>query len=365
MSQVFMFPGQGSQYKGMGEDLFNKYPEIIDIANEVLGYSVTDLCLHDPNNDLNETQYTQPALFTVNALEYFNAIRQGNVPKFVIGHSLGEYNALLAAEVFDFRTGLTLVKERGRLMSQATEGKMAAIIGLEIDTIRKILRENYLEGIDIANINSSRQIVISGLDEQMDSAERCFINAGATYIPLKVSAAFHSRYMQDANIEFRNFIDNFEFQKPKIPIISNVTAIPYSQFEIKETLVTQITSSVRWTESINYILSNTQKDSIHFTELGPGNVLTKLNKTIISDFEENEYKDSIKVKDNQEKHLKVEEIVDEWNSNYEIGCEVKFNGDSQETYRTRTKAKILFDHRAVIYLEGFNGYFELKELIRA
>jgi malonyl CoA-acyl carrier protein transacylase len=128
---AYIFPGQGSQAKGMGKELFSQFPEITAKADEILGYSITTLCVEDPDQRLNQTQYTQPALYTVNALFYFNKLRQiGTPPSFVAGHSLGEYNALLAADVFDFGTGLKLVKKRGELMSQASGGAMAAVIGL-------------------------------------------------------------------------------------------------------------------------------------------------------------------------------------------------------------------------------------------
>ena len=147
----YMFPGQGSQKVGMGEDLFDKFPNHTNSASEILGYDIKKLCLEDPNEQLNLTQYTQPALYTVNVLSFLNL--EDQKPKVVLGHSLGEYSALCAAEVFDFETGLKLVQKRGALMSQATGGAMAAIVGISIEKINEILQENKLDQIDIANLN--------------------------------------------------------------------------------------------------------------------------------------------------------------------------------------------------------------------
>src|SRR5881394_3655310 len=144
-----VFPGQGSQQKGMGRDLFDRFPDRLAVADKVLGYSIKELCLDDPRGVLGETQYTQPALFVVNALTYFHTVEStGKRPCYVAGHSLGEYNALLAAEVIDFETGLLLVKKRGELMSKVKGGGMAAIVGLSESQIGSILAENGFTGID-------------------------------------------------------------------------------------------------------------------------------------------------------------------------------------------------------------------------
>lgn len=164
--KVYVFPGQGSQSKGMGQGLFDKYPELTSKADKILGYSIKKLCLEDPDENLRYTQYTQPAIYTVNALMYLNKIaKTGEKPSFVVGHSLGEYNALYAAGVIDFETGLKIVKKRGELMSRAKGGGMAAVIGLREEEVRDVLKENGIESIDIANINSCSQIVISGPKE--------------------------------------------------------------------------------------------------------------------------------------------------------------------------------------------------------
>src|SRR5215813_13338065 len=161
----FVFPGQGSQKRGMGQGLFDEVSEYTAVEKDVdaiVGHSMRKVCLEDPDNRLKETQFTQPSLYVANALHYYKAVSQGIRPAFVAGHSLGEYNALLAAGVFDFLTGLRLVKKRGELMSQARNGGMGAVIGLSADAIAKLIRENGLASIDVANFNSPSQIVLSG-----------------------------------------------------------------------------------------------------------------------------------------------------------------------------------------------------------
>ena len=272
---AYVFPGQGSQMKGMGEGLFDEYPELTAKADVILGYSIKELCLEDPNNQLTQTQYTQPALYVVNALTYLKKVQDTETkPDYVAGHSLGEYNALFAAGAFDFETGLKLVKKRGELMSQASGGSMAAVLGLTEQKITEVLKENGIENIGIANFNSPSQIVISGLKEDIDRAGPLFEAAGArAYIPLKVSAAFHSRFMQEVKEEFAEFVEGFKFSELPIPVISNVHARPYQNSLIKENLVEQITSSVKWTESVCYL---TGKGVTEFEEVGPGNVLKGL-----------------------------------------------------------------------------------------
>ena len=276
---VHVFPGQGSQTKGMGEALFDEYKELTKKADKILGYSIKELCLRDPNNQINQTQFTQPALFVVNALTYLKKIQDTKIkPSYVAGHSLGEYNALFAAGAFDFETGVKLVQKRGALMSQASGGGMAAVIGLNEEKIANIIKENNLNNLSVANYNSPSQIVISGLKDEIEQAKPIFEAAGArAFILLKVSAAFHSPFMKEAREEFERFIENFDFKELEIPVISNVHARPYKQSEIKKNLVDQITHSVRWTESIRYLMG---KKVTEFEEMGPGNVLKGLNTRI-------------------------------------------------------------------------------------
>src|ERR1041385_7233646 len=162
---AYMFPGQGSQKRGMGQALFDEVPEYAAVERDVdaiVGYSMRKLCLEDAENRLKETQFTQPSLYVVNALHYYKAIGQGPRPAYAAGHSLGEYNALLAAGAFDFLTGLKLVKKRGELMARAQAGGMAAIVGLDAHEIEGILRSKGLGDLDVANYNTPKQTVVSG-----------------------------------------------------------------------------------------------------------------------------------------------------------------------------------------------------------
>jgi malonyl CoA-acyl carrier protein transacylase len=282
---AFVFPGQGSQKKGMGAGLFDEVREYTAVEREVdaiLGYSMRQLCLEDPENKLKETQFTQPSLYVVNALHYYKAVSQGTQPTYVAGHSLGEYNALLAAGVFDFLTGLRLVQKRGQLMSQAKNGGMGAVIGLSADAIAQAIRDNGLSSLDVANFNTPTQTVVSGPVEDVKRAGPFFEKAGAQmYIPLQVSAAFHSRYMADAGKAFADFLAPMSFSAPKIPVIANATAQPYPAANgsdaVKSLLANQITQSVQWVQSVRYLLG---QGVTQFTEMGPGNVLTRMVQQI-------------------------------------------------------------------------------------
>ena len=282
---AFVFPGQGSQKKGMGETLFDEFKELTAQADGILGYSIKELCLEDTDLKLSQTQYTQPALYVVSALSYLKRVKEtGKKPNFVTGHSLGEYNALLAAGAFDFATGLKLVKKRGELMNRATGGGMAAVIGLNEEQITDVLKQNNLQSIVIANLNSPFQIVISGSKTDIDNAKFIFerIDNVKIFTTLKTSGAFHSPYMEEAKKEFAIFLNNFEFLNLTIPVISNVYARPYQQSQIKQNLIKQITHPVKWTESIRYLMG---LGEINFEEIGTGKVLTGLIKRITKEAE--------------------------------------------------------------------------------
>lgn len=276
---AYIFPGQGSQAPGMGKELFSKFQPLVAEADAILGYSIETLCLSDPNQQLNQTQFTQPALYVVNALTYLDKVQTAQTkPAYFAGHSLGEYNALFAANVFDFATGLKLVKKRGELMSQAASGGMAAVIGLNAETIQNVLATHHLTRVTIANYNSYMQLVISGQQNEVVLAQSLFEQAGAKMvIPLKVSGAFHSPLMQASQNEFKEFIKSFQFNAPSVPVISNVTAKPYKVNEIHTNLAQQISNPVRWTESIDYLLAQGMTE---FEEVGPGSVLTGLVRRI-------------------------------------------------------------------------------------
>nr|AMH40436.1 transacylase [Leptolyngbya sp. ISBN3-Nov-94-8] len=274
-SLIYVFPGQGTQVPGMGDGLFEKFPDITRAADETLGYSIKTLCLDNPDNKLNQTEYTQPALYTVNAMTYLSIKQEtGRVPDFVAGHSLGEYNALFASGAFDFVSGLRLVQKRGELMAQATGGGMAAIIGLTRDQIRDVMLLYGSPDVSIANLNSPKQTVISGSMSVINDIQSSFEEAGAKlFLPLPVSGAFHSRFMESARRQFEAFLKSFQFNRPNIPVISNVEASPYPNGGIAELLAKQVTSPVRWVESMQYLL---RQPNPTFKEIGPGDTLQTL-----------------------------------------------------------------------------------------
>ncbi len=292
---MFLFPGQGSQKKGMGEDLFDSVPEygfMEKQVDEILGYSLRDLCLTDRKRQLSNTQYTQPALYIINALCFYQAMAKGYRPDIMAGHSLGEYNALLAAGAFDFLTGLSIVKKRGELMSKSTNGAMSAVLGLDADKVQEVIRQSGFMGIDVANFNSPTQVIISGAKEEVFAVDDVMIKAGANRcIPLPVSAAFHSRFMNDASKEFDTFLQDFEFRPLNKQVIANVTAKPYPSPKsnenfskiIRSLLVQQMSQSVQWVNTIKYALSVGVDE---FEELGPGTVLSGLNAQILSRVEQ-------------------------------------------------------------------------------
>ncbi|MCK4841720.1 MAG: ACP S-malonyltransferase [Methylococcales bacterium] len=371
--KTYLFPGQGSQHIGMGENLFDVFPDIIQKADAILGYSIKELCLQDPKQQLGQTQYTQPALYVVNALAYRKQIKDtGSRPDFVAGHSLGEYNALESAGAISFEDGLKLVKKRGELMSTAPKGSMAAVIGLTTDKIDEILVNNKLTSIDIANYNAHNQTIISGLETDIQNAQTFFEQAAAMFIPLNVSGAFHSRYMQPIQTEFNRFLDSFSFSAPEIPVISNVHALPYQVDNITQNLSEQLTHSVRWLESMHYLL---QQGEMEFTELGSGDVLNKLIRSIKSQFKPDDLSQGKQAnfetaasnsqpsgQAETDQSLKTpQQNIDDWNRTHPIGTQVRVKG-YDETLTTKTLAVILFGHRAALYMQGYNGYFALDEV---
>ncbi|WAT02513.1 ACP S-malonyltransferase [Rouxiella chamberiensis] len=277
-SSIWVFPGQGSQYKGMGNELFERFPDLVKQADAVLGYSVREMCVEDPQGLLGETQFTQPALFVVSALALLAEREDGRAaPECYAGHSLGEFVALFAAGAFDFATGVALVKERGRLMASAPRGAMAAVLGLGQSRVAELLAASPFTGIDIANINSAQQIVISGLRDDITAAQTLFAEAGGRYILLNVSAAFHSRYLRDIEQQFNQFAQGFTFNPLTSRVISNYTAQDYPTTDYLDLLTRQISHPVRWYESLSSLLA---QGEVELREIGPGQVLTNLFKKI-------------------------------------------------------------------------------------
>jgi malonyl CoA-acyl carrier protein transacylase len=266
MTTAVIFPGQGSQRKGMGEELFGRYPDVELQADSVLGYSVRELCLTDPGGRLGQTLYTQPARYVVNVLAWRAAVDDGLAADVVLGHSVGEYAALLAAQVFDFATGLRLVLSRARAMA-AVPGAMSVVLGLDPARISQVLRAAGLAGIDLANLNADDQTVISGPAGEIAAAAAPLTEAGALAVKqLKVSGPFHSRYMRGAARSFAREVHACPLAAPSIPVIANRTAREYPAMGIGRLLIEQIDHQVLWAQSLGRILRRAPEAT--FIELG-------------------------------------------------------------------------------------------------
>lgn len=262
-----LFPGQGSQTRGMGAGLFDRFPELTALACDVLGYDLPRLCLDDPDGRLDDTRCTQPALYVVNALSYQDSLERGEPEGgYLLGHSLGEFNALHAAGAFDFETGLKLVVKRGELMARVSDGAMLAVVGPDADEVRAFLTEEGLSRLDVANINTPVQTVLSGARDEIERAHRTLDARGTRVARLKVSAAFHSRFMAAARDEFAAFLKGFRFAPLRATVIANLTARPYADQDVAATLSEQICGSVQWLDSVRYLLERTTAD--HCREVG-------------------------------------------------------------------------------------------------
>ncbi|RKH08049.1 [acyl-carrier-protein] S-malonyltransferase, partial [Corallococcus sp. CA053C] len=272
---TFVFPGQGSQKRGMGEELLARHPGLLAQADALLGYRLAEVY---QDARLEQTRYTQPALFVLNALAWLEQReRHGRDPEHAMGHSLGEYNALFAAGAFDFATGVLLVRKRGELMGQASGGGMAAVVGLSAERLRELLERLGVHTLDLANDNTPSQQVLSGPKEDLERVVPELRAAGAQVVLLKVSAAFHSRYMRPARESFAAFLRAFTFAPLRFPVISNVEARPYDEGRLPELLARQIDSPVCWTQSVRYLLGLGEQA---FVEVGHGQVLTGLVRQI-------------------------------------------------------------------------------------
>ena len=282
MSKAYVFPGQGSQFPGMGKALYERSAEareLMDRADEILGFPITDVMFGDSADDLKATRVTQPAIFIHSVV--LARCSGLETPAMAAGHSLGEFSALAAAGAMDFEDALKLVAVRASAMQKCCEqvpGTMAAIINLPAETIEEICAS--CTGIVVpANYNSDGQIVISGEAEAVAEACAKMKEAGAKRaLPLAVSGAFHSPLMEPARLELAEAIDKTPFQVPVCPIYQNVTALPATDPEvIKDNLLRQLTSPVRWTQTVQNMVAD-GADS--FLEIGPGSVLQGLVKRI-------------------------------------------------------------------------------------
>lgn len=268
MAVAYLFPGQGSQSAGMGADLFDDFPELEATADRVLGYPVRELCLNDAAR-LRRTEYAQPALYVVSAMAYHSRAAQP-VPDVCAGHSLGEYSALFAAGCFDFETGLRLVRRRGELMAACPPGAMTAVLGVA----RGRLDELRGDEVDIANHNTPEQWVLAGPPNAMRGLQDAVADRGlGKAVPLNVSVAAHSRLMAEAAREFADELRAVRFAEPRIPVIANATAEPYTAATAADLLTRQLTDTVRWWDTL-CLLAARGVDRI--VELGPGQVLARM-----------------------------------------------------------------------------------------
>ncbi|PNR96634.1 ACP S-malonyltransferase [Petrotoga sp. 9PWA.NaAc.5.4] len=281
--KCFVFTGQGSQYLGMGKDILEKRPEYniyFEKVKDKIGVDIKSIIFGNDEKELTLTQNAQIAILVVSYIKYLYALEQGLKPDVVAGHSLGEWTAILAANVISFEDAVEAVYYRGLYMSEAYEpgkGGMAAVIGMDAHEIEKVL-ENY-PNVQIANYNSPSQIVISGeMEELTISMEKLKENGAKRVIPLNVSGPFHSKFLKAAEERLRQKISHIKFMKPIVPVVQNVTAKFETDPEIiKENIIRQITSPVRWIDCVEECIKNGVDE---FIEIGPTNVLTKFIKQI-------------------------------------------------------------------------------------
>ena len=281
--EAYIFPGQGSQFPGMGKDLFDQYEiakKLFNQANEILGFDLSKIIFEGAKEDLQQTSVTQPAIY-VHSVVLSKVMGDSFNPDAVAGHSLGEFSALTAAGAINFESGLKLVSKRAEAMQKACDhepGTMAAVLGMEDDLVEKICADT--EGIVVAaNYNCPGQLVISGAVPAIEMACESLKNAGARRaLILPVGGAFHSPLMEPARIELANAIDATSFKTPRCPVYQNVVAKAVNDpLEIQKNLIDQLTAPVKWTQSINEML---KAGATSFTEVGPGKVLQGLVKKI-------------------------------------------------------------------------------------
>ena len=279
---AFVFPGQGSQYVGMGKSLYEFSIDLFNEAAEILGFDLARLCFEGPESELNKTENTQPAILTVSYALLREVQKMGLIPHYVAGHSLGEYTACLAAEVFSFKDAIKIVRKRGELMQSAQpegRGIMCAILGLDEETLKQICESISNFYVDLANLNCPGQIVISGEKEGVLKVGELAKERGAKkVVPLPVSIPSHCKLMKEAAHKFAEYLKDFSFNDAKIPVVSNIDASERLEaFQILESLIKQLYSPVKWQDCVKYMISRGIRT---FIEIGPGKVLSGLIRRI-------------------------------------------------------------------------------------
>lgn len=281
---AFLFPGQGAQAVGMGKDLYENCEsakKVFDTANVVLGKSITDLCFEGPEDALKQTVNTQPCIVTMSiaALEALKSAC-GITPSYTAGHSLGEYCAMYASGVMSLETALKAIQKRADLMGQTKGGAMAAVLNSTEEALKESLKEASEVGyVDVANYNSPAQVVITGDEKAVAKAGELLLAKGARrVVPLAVSGAFHSKFMENAGHEFKKFVADLDLNNAEVPVFTNVDATATTNAEdFRVKMPKQIYSSVYWTQTIQKMVENGVEI---FVEIGPGKVLAGLNKKI-------------------------------------------------------------------------------------